>query len=103
MRDGPIATSAGATAGIYLAIALVEEDHGRVVAHEIARMLVVYLRRPGSQAQVSVQLSAQMARTDPLQEVQNRAATNTCPCRRWRSGRACHHASSLVRPAIRSG
>lgn len=76
VRDGSISTSAGVTAGVDLAIALVEEDFGRAVAHEIARLLVVYLRRPGNQAQVSVQLSAQIARSDPLREVQYWAAAN---------------------------
>jgi transcriptional regulator GlxA family with amidase domain len=76
VRDGAISTSAGVTAGVDLAIALVEEDFGRAVAQEIARLLVVYLRRPGSQAQVSVQLSAQTARSDPLREVQYWAAAN---------------------------
>ncbi|WP_106189564.1 GlxA family transcriptional regulator [Umezawaea tangerina] len=76
VRDGPIATSAGVTAGVDLAIALVEEDFGRAVAHEIARLLVVYLRRPGNQAQFSVQLSAQIARSDPLREVQYWAVAN---------------------------
>ncbi|NNN31135.1 GlxA family transcriptional regulator [Streptomyces sp. S3(2020)] len=76
VRDGPISTSAGVTAGVDLAIALVEEDFGRAVAHEIARLLVVYLRRPGNQAQFSVQLSAQVARSDPLREVQYWAAAN---------------------------
>ncbi|HEX6340720.1 GlxA family transcriptional regulator [Umezawaea sp.] len=76
VRDGPISTSAGVTAGVDLAIALVEEDHGRAVAHEIARLLVVFLRRPGNQAQVSAQLSAQVARSDPLRDVQYWAAAN---------------------------
>ncbi|MEU6227569.1 GlxA family transcriptional regulator [Streptomyces sp. NPDC047042] len=76
VRDGPISTSAGVTAGIDLAIALVEEDFGRAVAHEIARLLVLYVRRPGNQAQFSVQLSAQIARSDPLREVQYWAAAN---------------------------
>ncbi|MBP2335607.1 transcriptional regulator GlxA family with amidase domain [Saccharothrix coeruleofusca] len=76
VRDGPIATSAGVTAGVDLAIALVEEDFGRAVAHEIARLLVVFMRRPGNQAQFSVQLSAQVARSDPLREVQDWAAAN---------------------------
>lgn len=70
VRDGAISTSAGVTAGVDLAIALVEEDYGRAVAHEVARLLVVYLRRPGNQAQFSVQLSAQVARSDPLREIQ---------------------------------
>ncbi|MFD3325074.1 GlxA family transcriptional regulator [Streptomyces sp. NPDC058701] len=71
VRDGPVATSAGITAGIDLALALVEEDHGRDVALTIARHLVVFLRRPGSQAQFSAQLAAQTARREPLRDVQH--------------------------------
>ncbi|WP_411104508.1 GlxA family transcriptional regulator [Streptomyces sp. cmx-4-9] len=70
VRDGPVATSAGVTAGIDLALALVEEDHGRDVALTIARHLVVFLRRPGNQAQFSAQLEAQTARREPLRDVQ---------------------------------
>ncbi|MFE0170746.1 GlxA family transcriptional regulator [Streptomyces sp. NPDC059002] len=70
VRDGHVATSAGVTAGIDLALALVEEDHGREVALTIARYLVVFLRRPGNQAQFSAQLAAQTARREPLREVQ---------------------------------
>ncbi|MEU9146513.1 GlxA family transcriptional regulator [Streptomyces sp. NPDC048349] len=70
VRDGPVATSAGVTAGIDLALALVEEDHGRDVALTIARHLVVFLRRPGNQAQFSAQLAAQTARREPLRDVQ---------------------------------
>jgi transcriptional regulator GlxA family with amidase domain len=76
VRDGAVSTSAGVTAGVDLAIALVEEDFGRAVAHQIARLLVVYLRRPGNQAQVSVLLSAQIAHSDPLREVQYWAVAN---------------------------
>ncbi|MZD09531.1 helix-turn-helix domain-containing protein [Streptomyces sp. SID5785] len=70
VRDGNVATSAGVTAGIDLALALVEEDHGRDVALTVARHLVVFLRRPGNQAQFSVQLAAQTAARAPLREVQ---------------------------------
>ena len=70
VRDGHVATSAGVTAGIDLALALVEEDLGREVALTVARHLVVFLRRPGNQAQFSVQLAAQTARRAPLREVQ---------------------------------
>ncbi|MEV6165013.1 GlxA family transcriptional regulator [Streptomyces sp. NPDC052052] len=71
VRDGSLATSAGVTAGIDLALALVEEDHGRDIALTIARHLVVFLRRPGNQAQFSAQLTAQTARREPLREVQH--------------------------------
>jgi len=70
VRDGAVSTSAGVTSGIDLALALVEEDLGRDVALGIARHLVVFLRRPGNQAQFSAQLTAQTARREPLREVQ---------------------------------
>lgn len=56
--DG-IYTSAGVTAGMDLALALVEEDHGRELALEVARQLVLFLKRPGGQSQFSAHLSAQ--------------------------------------------
>lgn len=59
VRDGPIWTSAGITAGIDLALALVEEDLGREAALAIARHLVMFLKRPGGQAQFSAALSLQ--------------------------------------------
>jgi transcriptional regulator GlxA family with amidase domain len=59
--DGPIWTSAGVTAGIDLALALVEKDLGRTVALAVARYLVVFLKRPGGQAQFSTALSLQAA------------------------------------------
>lgn len=74
IRDGPVSTSAGVTAGIDLALALVEDDLGRDVALAIARHLVMFLRRPGGQRQFSVQLAAQVAARDPLREVQRYAA-----------------------------
>jgi transcriptional regulator GlxA family with amidase domain len=59
LRDGPVWTSAGVTAGIDLALALVEEDLGRDVALAVARHLVVFLKRPGGQAQFSAALALQ--------------------------------------------
>lgn len=61
VHDGPVWTSAGVTAGIDLALALVEEDLGRDVALAVARYLVVFLKRPGGQAQFSAALSLQAA------------------------------------------
>jgi transcriptional regulator GlxA family with amidase domain len=61
VRDGTVWTSAGVTAGIDLALALVEEDLGRSVALAVARYLVVFLKRPGGQAQFSTALSLQTA------------------------------------------
>ncbi|MEV0977474.1 GlxA family transcriptional regulator [Streptomyces sp. NPDC049915] len=70
VRDGHVSTSAGVTSGIDLSLALVEEDLGRDAALTIARHLVVFLRRPGNQAQFSAQLAAQTASREPLREVQ---------------------------------
>ncbi len=53
IRDGHILTSAGVTAGIDLAVSVVEEDHGPIIAMKVARMLVLYLRRSGGQSQFS--------------------------------------------------
>jgi transcriptional regulator GlxA family with amidase domain len=70
VRDGDVSTSAGVTAGIDLCLALVEEDHGRDLALAVARQLVVFLKRPGGQAQFSSHLSTQLAERDVLAEVQ---------------------------------
>lgn len=69
VRDGSIYTSAGVTAGIDMALALVEEDLGRPMALEIARRLVVFLKRPGGQSQFSAHLAAQGMQTTPLRDV----------------------------------
>ena len=61
LRDGPVWTSAGVTAGIDLALALVEQDLGHTTALAVARYLVVFLKRPGGQAQFSAALSLQVA------------------------------------------
>jgi transcriptional regulator GlxA family with amidase domain len=70
VRDGTVSTSAGVTAGIDLALALVDEDHGPELALEVARWLVVFLKRPGGQSQFSGHLAAQVAQRAPLREVQ---------------------------------
>ena len=66
IRDGRIWTSAGVTAGMDLALALVEDDLGAAVAQQVARNLVLYLRRPGSQSQFSVPLWSAQPATDPI-------------------------------------
>jgi transcriptional regulator GlxA family with amidase domain len=70
MKDEVVYTSAGITAGIDLALALVEEDHGREVALKIARFLVMFLVRPGGQAQFSHMLSHQAVTSNPFSELQ---------------------------------
>jgi len=66
IRDGHITTSAGITSGMDLALALVEEDYGKKLSLDVARMLVLYLKRPGGQSQFSVQLRQQIAEDRPL-------------------------------------
>lgn len=70
IRDGNVYTSAGVTAGIDMALALVEEDLGAEMALIVARALVVFLRRPGSQSQFSQSLSLQTSDRKPLRELQ---------------------------------
>jgi transcriptional regulator GlxA family with amidase domain len=70
VRDGDIATSAGVTAGMDLALALIEEDHGAAAALATARSLVLFVRRPGGQSQFSTALAAQPARREPLRDLQ---------------------------------
>lgn len=76
VRDGSVWTSAGVTSGMDLSLALVEEDLGREIAVEIARWLVLFLQRPGGQAQFSSHLSAQLAERRPLRELQSWIADN---------------------------
>ncbi|MFG1857201.1 GlxA family transcriptional regulator [Actinomadura geliboluensis] len=66
IRDGNVWTSAGVTAGMDLALAMVEDDLGRDAAHAVARELVMFLRRPGSQSQFSVPLWSAQPATDPI-------------------------------------
>jgi transcriptional regulator GlxA family with amidase domain len=70
VQEGSVYTSAGVTAGMDLALALVEEDQGRDVALAVARELVLFLRRPGGQAQFSAQLAVQFAEHEPLRDLQ---------------------------------
>jgi transcriptional regulator GlxA family with amidase domain len=74
VRDGDVWTSAGVTAGMDLALALVEEDLDREAALTIARHLVLFLRRPGGQSQFSATLAAQQPEREPLREVQRQVA-----------------------------
>jgi transcriptional regulator GlxA family with amidase domain len=76
VRDGDVWTSAGVTSGMDLSLALVEEDLDREIAAEIARWLVLFLQRPGGQAQFSSHLSAQLAERRPLRELQSWIADN---------------------------
>ncbi|MFI6559275.1 GlxA family transcriptional regulator [Streptomyces sp. NPDC050534] len=66
IQDGRYLTSAGISAGIDLALALVEDDHGADAAREAARELVVFMQRPGGQSQFSTALETPPARSDVL-------------------------------------
>ena len=70
VREDRTYTSAGVTAGMDLALELVEQDHGADVARQVARELVLFLKRPGGQAQFSAQLKTQLAGSDPLARLQ---------------------------------
>src|SRR5437660_5977307 len=70
VRDGMVYTSAGVTAGVELALALVEEGHGSRLALQVARNLVLYLCRPGGQSQFSAALSLQLTDRKPLRELE---------------------------------
>jgi transcriptional regulator GlxA family with amidase domain len=70
VRDRDRYTSAGVTAGIDLFLAIVEEDHGSDLAHEVAGWLVVFVQRPGGQSQFSAQLRATPAATPSIAELQ---------------------------------
>jgi transcriptional regulator GlxA family with amidase domain len=70
VKDGNLYTSAGISAGIDLALAWVEEDCGPALAHEAARELMLFLRRPGGQPQVSVSLASQASSMASIRELQ---------------------------------
>ena len=76
VQDGGIYTSAGISAGMDLALALIEEDYGNSLALAVARHMVIFLRRPGSQAQFSVALAAQATERKRLKELQAWIAEN---------------------------
>ncbi|WP_159839946.1 GlxA family transcriptional regulator [Nocardia sp. CY41] len=78
LRDGPIITSAGVTAGIDMALALVEEEHGAELARSLAKHLVVFLHRPGGQSQFSVRTSIPAPRTAGLRHAVDAVIADLC-------------------------
>ena len=76
IRDGALSTTAGVTAGMDLALAMVEEDHGRNLALTVARYMVMFLKRPGGQSQFSAHLAAQMSGKTRIQRVQEFVLAN---------------------------
>lgn len=69
VKDGAVFTSAGVTAGIDLALALIEEDHGAELARKVAKSLVMYLQRSGGQSQFSIPLQGPAPVSAPLRRV----------------------------------
>lgn len=98
-RDGNVYTSAGVTTGIDLALVLVEEDMGTTTALSVARELVVYMRRPGSQSQFSAPLTAQYDGPSPVQKLC--AAIAADPARSWRVSQMAEFACTTERTLAR--
>lgn len=71
IRDGRLWSSAGVTAGIDLALALVEDDHGSEIAQTVARWLVMFLRRPGGQTQFATPVWCERASLEPIRMAQD--------------------------------
>ncbi len=71
VRDGTFWSSAGVTAGIDLALALVEDDLGADIAQEVSRWLVVFLRRPGGQSQFAATVWSERAEAAPIRQAQD--------------------------------
>jgi transcriptional regulator GlxA family with amidase domain len=102
VQDGTLWSSAGVTAGMDLALALVEEDLDAEVAREVARWLVLFLRRPGGQSQFSTQLRAGPAERRVLRELQAFAAEHpeadlSCEALARRAHLSVRHLSRLFR------
>jgi transcriptional regulator GlxA family with amidase domain len=76
IQDGALCTTAGVTAGMDLALALVEEDYGRELALIVARYMVMFLKRPGGQSQFSAHLAAQMSGKTRIQQAQEYVIEN---------------------------
>lgn len=76
IRDGALSTTAGVTAGMDLALAMVEEDYGRDLALIVARYMVMFLKRPGGQSQFSAHLAAQMSGKTRIQQAQEYVLEN---------------------------
>jgi transcriptional regulator GlxA family with amidase domain len=76
INDGALCTAAGVTAGMDMALALVEDDFGRDLALIVARYMVMFLKRPGGQSQFSAHLAAQMSSKTSIQRSQEYALQN---------------------------
>lgn len=91
VRDGRLATSAGVTSALDLTLSFVAEDHGPELARRVARAMVTYLQRPGSQAQMSMHVTAPAPAHEVVREVLDHVARSLdadCPPRPWPTGPA---------------
>ena len=105
VRDGPILTSAGVSAGIDLALAMVEEDESDELAHQVARDLVVFMRRLGAQPQLSVPARTARPRRQPLRTLCDQiaadpAADHSLAALAARAGLSVRHLSRLFQAEI---
>jgi transcriptional regulator GlxA family with amidase domain len=105
VRDGNVYTSAGVTAGMDLALALIEEDLGSEVAVAVARAMVMYLRRPGDQSQYSAPLRLQAAETPSVRALVGWAAENpdadlSVPALARRIGKSPRHLTRVFRKEL---
>lgn len=99
VRDGDVWTSAGVTAGIDLALAMVESDHGRDVSLALARRHVVFRIRPGGQSQFSAEMQAQFAADDRLAHLAEKIAAE--PAGDWRTESLAAEANVSIRTLTR--
>jgi len=104
-RDGNLYTSAGVSAGMDLALALIEEDLGSEVALAVARAMVMYLRRPGDQSQYSAPLRLQAAKTPSVRELVAWAAEHpatdlSVPALAQRVGKSPRHLTRVFRKEL---
>ena len=100
IKDENVWTSAGVSAGVDLALALVAEDHGHRLARDVARGLVVYLHRPGGQSQFSTPMRVGTPRSHPLRQLQafidaNPAEDLSVPALARRAGMSGRHFSRV--------
>ncbi|MEU4400713.1 GlxA family transcriptional regulator [Micromonospora orduensis] len=107
VEDGTIITSAGVSAGIDLALALVERDHGEEVARSVAQSLVVFLQRPGGQSQFSPSMTLPRPSSPVLRQVTDAvaadpAADHSVPALAARAHVSPRHLSRMFRQETRS-
>jgi transcriptional regulator GlxA family with amidase domain len=105
VKDGPVRTAAGVTAGLDLALALVEEDLGAQIGRRVAAQLVMYFRRPGGQLQFSRRGEAAPAGRSALQELQRYVAAHpaedhSVPRLAQRAGLSPRHFARLFRSEV---